>query len=146
MELNFTLQDWKNDNINLSKSDKHHILTSQYIIKVSRLNMETFTKVCDINGIKYPSLRDIQNQGRSFPDIVACFKRYELQNKLVEKFKSCFDKLATYNKPIIITLFNTNFQLIKQHINFVPYLIDEYIYAIMITNIHSLSKFIDGDD
>ena len=146
MEINLTLQDWKNDNINLSNSDKQDILTTQYIIKLSKLDIESFMNVCDINGIKYPALRDIQNQGKSYPDITARYKRYELQSKLVEKFKSCFVKLYSYHKPIIITLFNTNFQLIKQHINFAPYLIDEYIYAIMITNVCSLSKFIDGDD
>lgn len=146
MEINLTLQDWINEKNNLSRSDKLHILTTKFIINVSKLDIETFMKVCDSNNIKYPVLRDIQDQGKSFSAITSSYKRYELQNNLVEKFKSCFDKLNLYNKPALMTLFYKNCQLIKHHINFDPNLVDEYMYSILITNVCSLSKFIDGDD
>jgi hypothetical protein len=146
MEINLSLQDWMNQTNNLSRSDKLHILTTQYIIKLSHLDNETFMKVCDSNNIKYPALRAIQDQGKSFPDITSIFNRYELQNNLVEKFKSCVGKLNLYHKPALMTLFSKNFQLIKHHINFAPNLVDEYMYAILITNVFSLTKFIDGDD
>lgn len=126
---------------------KQQILITYYLISLSKMNKESFLKLCENNNVKYPTLR-IEKDSYSrwkieSPEICTNFYMF---NEIIEKFKKSWSNLNYCSAPMIHSLYSRYCGQIINHISISPHYIEEYVFAIVYSNMCNLTKFIGNDD
>jgi len=128
--------------ISILAQHKQQILTTHYLINLSKMDKDSFLKLCENNNVRYPTLRMEKDRcsGQS------AFSSYYMMTEIIEKFKKSWRNLDYCSAPMIHHLYFKYNKEIIQHISISPHYIEEYVFAIVYSNICNLTKFIGNDD
>jgi hypothetical protein len=112
------------------------ILCTQYLLNLSKLDNDSFWKVCENCKVTYPKI------GGS---IYTAYKRPYMMDELIERFKKIWDILHLCSASQLHNLYSKYYNKIIDYIHINPHYIDEYRFAIVYYNMCNLTHFI-GDD
>jgi hypothetical protein len=129
---------------------KQQILITYYLINLSKMDKDSFLKLCENNNVKYPTLRVEKDSYSRWmtTEIEICTKWNQnyIVDEIIEKFKKSWSNLSYCSAPMIHSLYSRYFGQIIKHISISPHYIDEYVFAIVYSNMCNLTKFIGNDD
>jgi hypothetical protein len=123
------------------------LLGTQYLIILSKIDNDSFLKVCENNNIIYPNIlikRDDACRYR-YPDSCSKWKREYMTDKLVERFKEYIANIRCCLASLIHSLYSKHYRQIIKHISISPHYIEEYCFAIVYSSMCNLTPFI-GDE
>ena len=121
---------------------KETILTTHYLINLSKMDKDSFLKLCENNNVRYPKLRMEKDRCDGQSKISTQY----MMTEIIEKFKKSWSDLRYCSAPMIHHLYFKYNKEIIQHISISPHYIDEYVFAIVYSNMCNLTKFIGNDD
>ena len=129
---------------------KQQILITYYLINLSKMDKDSFLKLCENNNVKYPTLRVEKDSYSRWmtTEIEICTKWNQnyIVDEIIEKFKKSWSNLSYCSAPMIHHLYFKYNKEIIEHISISPHYIDEYVFAIVYSNMCNLTKFIGNDD
>jgi hypothetical protein len=114
------------------------ILSTQYLINLSKLDDETFWKVCENYKVTYPKIIETIN--------TTYYKRPYMMDALIERFKKSWDILNICSAPLLRSLYYKYGIKILQYIDINPHYMEDYRFAIVYYNMCNLNHFIGEDD
>ena len=129
---------------------KQQILITYYLINLSKMDTESFLKLCENNNVKYPTLRVEKDSYSRWitteNEICNKWNQNYMVDEIIEKFKKSWSNLSYCSAPMIHSLYSRYCGQIIKYISILPHYIDEYVFAIVYSNMCNLTKFIGNDD
>jgi hypothetical protein len=130
--------------LGFSSSQVKTILSTQYLINLSKLDNETLWKVCENYNVTYPKIKE--ESGSSHPSLNLSYKRSYMIDELIERFKKVWKNLDSCLAPKLCQLYSKYNTKIIQHILIYPHYSEDYKFAIVYYNMCNLTHFIGEDD
>ena len=129
--------------LGFSSSQVKTILSTQYLINLSKLDNETLWKVCENYNVTYPKIKEVPG---GYPDLNLSCKRSYMIDELIERFKKTWNNLDSCLAPKLRQLYSKYNTKIIQHIIIYPNNCQEHKFAIVYYNMCNLTHFIGEDD
>jgi hypothetical protein len=131
----------KSLNTSFSNSQVKTILSTQYLIILSKMDKDFFLKVCENYNVTYPKLRINLCDGN-----YSSYQKQYMMDQLIEKFKKCWDTLYSCSAPVLRSLYSKYYTKIIEHIRINVHYMHDYLFAIVYYNMCNLTHIIGEDD